>query len=299
MQPGVSVVIPTYNRAEQVVQAVRSALAQDWNSIQVLVVDDASTDDTRERVLELAREDERVRLVAQERNQGPSAARNRGIDEAMFPVVAFLDSDNSFQSDKLKRQMPAFLDAGKNAVSFTAYLADQPDRTDEVLLDSWDPSPLAVIQELLVGCCVNTSTVIADRELLRTRGRFRTDLSCCEDHDLWLRLAVTGHPFVYQREPLTRYRVHEGSLSASNAAVAECSERVITNFLAREDLPPGVRANRRRYLSRWAFVGAELYVGQRMPGQALRALARAVRARPASARPGWLLLAASALSQYA
>jgi teichuronic acid biosynthesis glycosyltransferase TuaG len=290
-RPGVSVIIPTYNRADLAEAAVRSALVQSWDPIEIVVVDDASVDDTAARISRLAADDHRIRLVRLDRNQGASAARNLGVAQAAHDFVAFLDSDNEFLPGKLSSQMPELIDAPAGTVSFTAYLTEGEAGTQPVTLQRWSSAPEAVIDQLMIGCCVNTSTFIAARQLLRDEGGFRTDLVCCEDHELWLRLAAAGHPFIYQPRPLTRYRLHSGSLSADQICVAETSERVIAEFLAREHLPQAVHADRSRYQSHWALQSAGAYLGAGDRRASLAALWRAARLAPERVRPGWFLMA--------
>jgi glycosyltransferase involved in cell wall biosynthesis len=292
---GVSVIIPTYNRGQLAETAVRSALAQSWDPLEILVVDDASEDDTAAHVSRLAAGDNRVRLIRLDRNQGASAARNRGVEEAKHEFVAFLDSDNEFLPEKLSRQMPELLAAPAGTVSFTAYTAEGEDGAQPVTLPHWSSAPQAVIDQLMIGCCVNTSTFVAERRLLLAEGRFRADLVCCEDHDLWLRLAAAGHPFIYESQQLTSYRLHSGSLSADQICVAETSERVIAEFLARDDLPQAVHADRGRHESHWALHSAGVYLDAGDRRASLAALWRAARLAPQAVRPGWLLMALRAM----
>ena len=293
---GVSVVIPTFNRADLVVEAVASALAQAWEPLEVIVVDDASSDDTVARLELIGATDPRLRVIALAQNGGESAARNQGVLAANHAYVALLDSDNRFMPTKLVRQMPSLLSGPPGAVSFTAYLLARGDSEDSVVLERWSPTRPATLEALLTGCCVNTSTFVAPREILIGEGRFRPELRCCEDHDLWLRLAVLEHPFLYVNEPLTWYRSHVGSLSADQRRVAAASEQVISEFFDRGDVPAEFQRRRSRYAARWALNAAVGYAAAGDGRSALTALARAVRFRPLSARPGWLWLAAKSLA---
>lgn len=294
-RPGVSVVIPTYNRAGEVLEAVASALAQRWDPLEVIVVDDASSDDTVVRLRELAEAEPRLRVIARERNGGESVARNQGILASSHEYVALLDSDNEFMPDKLARQMPSLLDGPSGAVSFTGYLESSEGRERAAVLGGWDSDPEAAVEALLGACAVNTSTFVAPREVLVDGGLFRADLVCCEDHDLWLRLAATGHPFLYEPAPLTIYQVHAAGISADAALVASYEELVVGDFLARPDLPPRVRARRGYWRSRWALSGAERLLGAGLPGPALRSLTRAALACPRATRPGWMVIALTAV----
>ncbi len=287
--------IPTYNRAGLVVEAVQSALSQRWEPLEVVVVDDGSTDNTVVELQRLAAADPRLRVIARDTNGGESVARNLGIVAARNPYVALLDSDNRFMPEKLGRQMPLLLGAPDGAVCFSGYLLDRDESQEPVVIDAWQAAPEAALRALLVGCCVNTSTLIAPRELLIEAGLFRTDLRWCEDHDLWLRLAITGHPFLYEPAPLTLYRQHGGSVSADEASVARYSELVIGDFFKRYDLPAELLRARRSWLSRWALSGAERYIVAGRGREALSALTRAAALDPTAIRLGWALLALRAL----
>ena len=289
--PGVSTVIPTYNRADLVCEAIESVLVQQWGPLEVVVVDDASTDDTSRRLAALSARDARVRVLRREVNGGESVARNDGIRAARFEYVALLDSDNRFEPDKLELQMPALLVDPRPSVSFTGYRLTTTTSTRDVLLDGWSSASDQVLERLLEGCCVNTSTVVARRSSLIESGLFRPALICCADHDAWLRLAVLGHSFIYERRTLTDYRLHEGSVSGDEALVAEFSERVINDTLHRADLPQHIAQRRSSYEARWALNSAVRYVAARNGRAGLAALMRALRRRPLSARPGWLGLA--------
>lgn len=294
-QPGISVVIPTHNRADLVQEAVRSALAQDWSPLEVLVVDDCSVDDTVERLHALMERDARLHVIALDRNGGASAARNLGLVEARYEYVALLDSDNEFVAGKLRRQMGLLQETRDGAVAFSGYthMTDATTSAD-VLLDGWSEAPDAAIERLLEGCCVNTSTLVAPRAALLDAGGFDEELICAEDHDLWLRLAARGCRFLYAREPLALYRFHNASLSADEAQVASDSERVIKAFLADPGLPAEILERRRRYLARWALNSAVRYRAAGDGRASLLALARAAAASPAAIRPGWLRIALGA-----
>jgi glycosyltransferase involved in cell wall biosynthesis len=273
-----------------VVQAVRSALGQSWEPLEVVVVDDASSDDTVERLQQIAAQDTRLTVIARSANGGESVARNQGILAARHEYVALLDSDNTFMPTKLQTQMPALIDAVPGSVSFSGYVLDEDGKQSDVVLDAWSEATQPILDALLASCCVNTSTFLAPRSALVESGLFRTDLACCQDHDLWLRLAIKGHRFVYEPELLTLYRIHGGSVSSDEAKVARYEELVIGDFLARPDLPLEITTQRRRWRSHWALTGAERRITAGKGREALLSLARAAWYRPPAIRPGWLLL---------
>lgn len=288
---GVSVVIPTYNRSEVVCEAVKSALEQKWEPLEVIVVDDCSSDDTLERLESLRQEDARLRYITRATNAGPSIARNEGILTSTMRYIAFLDSDDRFHPDKLALQMPILLAESVPTVAFTAYTVADNTSVSDVLLSDWSSAPRDVLERLLVGCCVHPCTVVTARRSLVEVGMFRDDLICCEDHDLWLRLALRRYRFLYVERCLTSCAVRPGSLSTDERAVAQCSEEVVAQALASTALPLEFRIRRSVYEARWALNSTVRYIRAGDGPAALAALWRAAHARPRSIRPGWLVLA--------
>jgi glycosyltransferase involved in cell wall biosynthesis len=206
--PHVSVVIPTHNRSELMSLALLSALGQRGVDLEVIVVDDGSTDDTAATVERIG--DPRVRFLRHPTPQGVSTTRNRGIKEAKGEWIAFLDDDDLWAPQKLLAQLEA---ARPNAT--WAYVGDvEMDARQRVLAGTPPPPPDEVMHRLhsanlVPGGC---SGVIATREAIASTGGFDPRLKNLADWDLWLRLARTGPP-AWVREPLVGYRVHQGQMS--------------------------------------------------------------------------------------
>ena len=207
--PAVTVVIPTFNRSEHVVEAVQSVLDQTFRDFELVVVDDGSTDDTAAR---LARFEGQLRLIRQ-CNRGPSAARNLGIRETQSPFLAFLDSDDLWLPRKLEKQM--------------AWMADHPNRlicyTDEIWIRRGvrvNPRKIhhkhggTIFAHSLRLCIVSPSSVLMRRSFFDRVGCFDESLPVAEDYDLWLRAAVHLR-FGFLAEPLIVKRGgHPDQLSA-------------------------------------------------------------------------------------
>jgi glycosyltransferase involved in cell wall biosynthesis len=184
----VSVVIPAYNRAHSIGAAVRSALAPVAAEIEIVVVDDGSTDDLAGA---LAPFGDAVRIVRHDRNRGASAARNTGIGAARGRYVALLDSDDVWLPGKIERQLSHLVSGNHRATCTGFALADAPGDppvdavrpyTDELGLD-----------DVVWGCFVSPgTTLMAERDLLLAVGGYAEDLRRYEDWDLLLRLARTG-----------------------------------------------------------------------------------------------------------
>jgi glycosyltransferase involved in cell wall biosynthesis len=180
--PEVSVVIPVFDRAQCIAEAVRSVLAQEGLELEVVVVDDASNDGSADVVAEGFADDPRVRVLRQPENRGPSAARNRGLAEGLAPLATFLDSDDVLVSGGLATQLAALRQpGGPDGVVGSARL---------VHVEGRSPSWATRIYEQGIVEPVWVS-VLADRELLASVG-FDESMRLAEDLDFYVRLKETG-----------------------------------------------------------------------------------------------------------
>jgi len=205
MPPKVSVIIPTYNRRELVQEAIDSVLAQTYTDYEIIVVDDGSTDGTREALQE--RYGDRIRYVWQE-NQGESAARNRGIEMARGEYIAFLDSDDVWLPEKLSKQVN-LLDYSPEVGLVCCY--------EHKVNESGKPLPglekdcqNITFQNLCLRNLVgSTSTVVIRKQILTQVGEFDDSIRYGEDWDLWLRVVLVSR-IKCITEPLVRVRLHQG-----------------------------------------------------------------------------------------
>lgn len=238
IEPLVSVVIPTYNRQAIIAAAVQSALDQTYRNIEVIVVDDGSTDNTAQVLDQFGG---RIRLVRQE-NAGPSAARNRGVSVARGDILAFLDSDDTWAPTKLARQVHllqrlgpqipcclcnvSFGSAGGAAGTSFAVAGLRPELEEGV----WEN-----VTEVLLSRFVlfNQALVVRQSALLKA-GLFRPDLRLLEDYDLALRLSLLG-PWAFIAEPLVNYGTGQansltGSSSRDRTVVPKTVCKVLDGF---------------------------------------------------------------------
>jgi glycosyltransferase involved in cell wall biosynthesis len=220
------VVIPAYNYAQYLERAVRSALAQDYPALEVIIVDDGSTDTTPELGRRLAAESPAVRYVRQE-NAGLSAARNTGIRAASQPLVAFLDADDEW--------LPAMVS------TLAAALHGEPAATVMAACDSFrvdsDGNALGEkatatrgdryfsASDLLLKTRFMPSCALARREAFEKAGLFDTALRSSEDRDMWARLAAGGRVLFLDR-PLVRIRKHGANMSRNAGRMCEAKRRV-------------------------------------------------------------------------
>ena len=204
--PEVTVVIPTRNRRTVLMRTLASALAQEDVDVEVVVVDDGSSDGSDAAVREL--EDPRVRVVRRDSATGVAAARNAGITAARGEWVAFLDDDDLWSPHKLRRQ----LDAARGAdFAYTAAVFVTPGLAPIRVRSAPDPAELLERFPYTNPVAAGGSTVIARTELLRRLGGFDERLFQLCDWDLWWRLAEAGSGAACD-EPLVAYVIHSGSM---------------------------------------------------------------------------------------
>ncbi len=198
---GVSVIIPTYNREKLLDRALSSVLAQSISCNEIVVVDDGSVDNSRALVHHFDSQTPLpIRYVFQE-NKGPAAARNRGIKEANFQYLAFLDSDDHWQKKKLELQVAALKQNPQYLISHTG---ERWLRRGKHLNQKkkHQPGNGDIFQHCLQLCAVGMSTVMVKKTLFEHVGLFNEELRCCEDYDLWLRSSCL-YPFLLVDQPLT------------------------------------------------------------------------------------------------
>lgn len=293
MTPLVSVVMPAYNAADYIDAAITSVLRQTLKNLELLVVDDGSSDDTASVVARRAAEDQRVSLFRQA-NAGPGPARNTGFEAARGRFFAFLDSDDAWTPTFLERQV--------------ALLESRPD-VDVVFGNAWcrggtrdrqparstapDPRRLR-LEDLLADDSLHFIMAVFRREVVdRVHGfdpRFLTN----EEYEMWLRAGLAGFTFARNPEPLGWYTCRPDSLSSSEVRMLEGALRVLAH--ARPSLTPdspersALDRSAARYETELATARVRDSLSRRDPSEARKYLA-ALHER----RGGWLLALAARL----
>jgi teichuronic acid biosynthesis glycosyltransferase TuaG len=211
-RPRVSVVIPTYNHATMLREAIASVVAQTDPNWEAIVINNYSDDDTVDVVEEFS--DPRVRLVNFRNNGVIAASRNKGIEQACGEWVAFLDSDDLWRADKLRLS----LIAANDDVDLISH-REATTRDGKVLSVSPHHLPKdATYRNLLFkGTCFSPSAALVRRSLLERVGGFSEDpdFITVEDYDLWLKLVQSGARILFIDGVLSNYRLHDHNASAS------------------------------------------------------------------------------------
>lgn len=250
--PSISVVIPAWNAAATLPATLESVLSQDHPDVEVIVVDDGSTDGTPELLARwAARHDGRFRYERIPNSGGPARPRNVGVGLARGELVAMFDSDDIMEEGKLSAQAAVFTAHPRAGLCFTDFMVvdEDGDVLKECMLDDYqafrehlqpagsDPElpPVALFtgpplhHALIHANFIGTSSVVARRELLTFEGGFDEQLGNGDDIDMWLKLARSGVVFAFLDAIGHRYRKTAGGVTARGwrrlPAVAEVRER--------------------------------------------------------------------------
>ncbi len=220
MDPLVSIVIPCYNDENYVRAALQSAVGQKCSLLEIIVIDDGSTDESPEIIQSFG---EKVCYVRQS-NKGAPAARNRGLELAEGEYVKFLDADDVLVEDCIERQVQQSerLPKDKKAVVFgEAIWVDEEGNELDGYDDLRGRTPNEDPVTHLLHSNPLTSCPLHRREYLQEVGGFDTSLPRSQEHDLHLRLALEGVEFVYRPMPTYYFRQHEGADRISGRSYAE------------------------------------------------------------------------------
>lgn len=189
----VSVILPTYNRRKTIKRAIDSVLNQTYQNIELIIVDDNSTDGTIDLVSELYGDDERILYIMNESNMGPSGARNAGVDAAKGEIIAFHDSDDAWHLDKLERQMDMLRKAPGNVGMIYCQFVLHTSEGKEVIWPS-ENIPMNeksgdIFNHLLIRPLCSTQTMLIRKNCYMEIGGFRADIHSLVDYEFSIRLA--------------------------------------------------------------------------------------------------------------
>ncbi len=212
--PIVSVIIPAYNRQEFIGRAIKSVLSQTFPNLEVIVVDDCSTDETGRIASEFCQEDRRVVLMRQPSNAGAQAARNRGIRAARGAYIGFLDSDDEWLPQKLEKQITLFESADRRLGvvygGFTQVYSDGRQPVDIIPSARGD-----IYRTALSGWIADMNTLLVRREEIEKIGQLNETVRSFQEWAFCIQLAKHCS-FDFVPEPLAIYYLHGGSSISTN-----------------------------------------------------------------------------------
>jgi glycosyltransferase involved in cell wall biosynthesis len=250
--PLVSIVIPTHNRAGLLARAVGSALRQTFTDREIIVVDDASDDETKS--LDIM-SDPGVRLAGLDAQCGVAKARNAGAALSQGQWLAFLDSDDQWHPDKLEKQVRFHADFPLCRISQTREIwirngrRVNPPQTHE-------KKQGYIFEQSLGRCMITPSSVMMDKRLFDEVGGFNESLPACEDYDLWLKITCSHEVGLIDEFLLTRYGGHADQLSSCVMGLDRFRIRGIIDLLGSGRLTPEQEMLARKELAKKAIIVA-------------------------------------------
>jgi glycosyltransferase involved in cell wall biosynthesis len=272
--PEVSVIIPTYNSARFIGEALQSVFDQTLKDYELIVVDDGSTDPTKQ-VIE--RYGNKIRYVFQQQG-GPAKARNRGIGDSLGRYIAFLDADDVWLPLKLEKQVCTFHRCPELAMVFTENSIFNESGVCRTSLGKGERLMKGdVVKNIFLHSGVVTSTVMVRSEIFDKIGLFEEELRLAEDDNMWVRIAANCE-IALINEPLVRYRIHPNEITSDKMRLMESVKTNIRLLLQRDEK---VREIIEKVIPlRLSFVefglGYEHFRNQKF-GEARRAFARGIR----------------------
>jgi len=212
--PKVSVVIPTYNRADYICETIDSVLNQTYKDFELVVVNDGSTDDTKKK---LEKYGSKIKLIEQP-NSERAVARNNGVKNSTGEYIAFLDSDDIWIEDKLEKQVK-FLDENNDYILVYGQCHRIDDTSNKIKIAKRQLEGYSgeIFEKLLMRNLVVSPTPVVRREYFEKTNGFQTRYIPYEDWEFWVRFSLLGK-FYYIDEPLAYYRIHPGQSVQTAAA---------------------------------------------------------------------------------
>jgi glycosyltransferase involved in cell wall biosynthesis len=235
--PLISVVIPTYNRGALLGRSIRSVLGQSYGNIEVIVVDDASIDDTNTIVEGFS--DERLSYIRHDKNKGGAEARNTGIRATKGKYIAFQDSDDEWVPDKLEKQMQVFGSAGNEiSVVYCGFFYIRDGVTKYMPPKTLKKKEGAIFEQLLSENFVSTQTLLVKREVFDKVGMFDVRLPRYHDWELAIRMAEQ-YDFGFVNEPLVLVHAMPVSITADGITRVKAREIILEKHYNRlREFPP-------------------------------------------------------------
>ena len=209
----VSIIIPTYNRAEVLAASIQSVLQQTYTDFELLIVDDGSSDNTDIVVESII--DNRIRYLKMPENKGASTARNEGIRQANYDYIAFQDSDDYWKPEKLEKQMAFLTQRPEVGLLYCPYECKKADGTTILVPGSNIPPEEKqgnIYRYMLLRNTIGTPSVLMRRQCLEKSGLFCESLTCLVDWELFLRIA-RDHEIAFQEEPMVIANLSQNSIS--------------------------------------------------------------------------------------
>jgi len=267
-KPTVSIIIPTYNRSRLLARAVKSVLNQTYQDFELIIVDDGSTDGTKEVVAGF--NDVRIRYVRHEENRGEAAARNTGIKAAMCDYIAYQDSDDEWLPEKLAKQMELLETAPSEVgVIYTGFWKTENHGRTYIPFSWVSQKNGDIHKELLKGNFIGSPVVLIKKKCFDTAGLFDERLRNLVDWEMWLRISKRYH-FRCVDEPLVVAHYDVDNVSDNPASLIEAIELVLEKNRDEFEAEKKLLARHRINIGNLLVANGEVKRGHRYIVSALR-----------------------------
>jgi glycosyltransferase involved in cell wall biosynthesis len=288
--PIITVIIPTYNREHYLLQAVHSVLCQATNDIEILIIDDGSTDNSRQLIENISNK-EPVRYLWKQ-NGGDASARNFGIQHAKGEYITFLDSDDLLVENSISRQLSVLRsnpDIGLVHADFEKFTENDQSlgrRDTSWFIGNVYPQILSYWKSIIA-----IDTVMIPARVFKEVGVFNTSLRLGSDQDMWFRIA-RKYPFAHIPDVLAKVRVHDGNISGNRINEAVIFQQLL-NIAFENDTALSIDFRKYCFGQMYKTIGYNLltdYGSSFMP-EARRRFEMAIKSNPKAwkAYTGWLL----------
>ncbi len=272
----VSIVIPTYNHSAYLGQAIDSVLNQDYQNIELIVLDDGSTDDTR-AILERYKN---CFFWETQKNMGQSATLNKGWSMSKGDILAYLSADDLLMPNAVSRSVDCLLGNPDAVLSYCDFDLIDPESRIVRRVNAPEYSFIEMVTKFI---CAPSAGAFFWRGAFFKTGGWNPNIHRFPDYDCWLRLGLHGR-FVHIHESLAAFRVHEGSQSFSETPEERAAEaiKVITDFYCRPDIPDDVLVVKSQAIGNAHLLVAQLHLRAGRYLSAFREMAVAARFSPSS-----------------
>ncbi len=251
-QPVVSIIIPVYNNQDFISEAIDSVLIQTYSKWDLVIIDDGSTDNTKQIVFKYSTNDSRIRYYYQQ-NKGQAAARNIGISNSKGKFIAFLDADDVWIKDKIEVQLKTLVKFNADLVfSNAGYFSDSNKVTINQLSQKGALDERGLFKDLFQRSSIANSSVLLKRDILSTVGLFdeSPELRGTEDWDLWLRIAQNNYKFYGIERILIKYRIHDGGTHMNKIKMFHGKLAIQDKYRFSREVPRWIKLKQYRYVFR-------------------------------------------------
>jgi len=259
----VSIIIPTYNRTDLLPRAISSVLNQTFQEFELIVVDDGSADSTKQVVEEFQKKDKRIKYIWQENSGGPAKPRNTGIKNSQGEYIALLDHDDEWLPEKLEKQLEIFEKNRQNNLGFVGCnaLIVKEDKIQEYKTPKYKNILPKILERNFIWSC---SSVIIKKLVLDKVGFFDENLKIGDDWDMWIRIIINGYSFDFVDEPLFKYYIHSGNISALKniKKIAVDYNFLLEKYKKYYEQNPKIYSNRLRYTGASYILAKDLKKGR-------------------------------------